>query len=111
MIGITPTVGRIVHYTLSQSDADQINRRRAHAALHLNEHRDNANGVIVHSGNPVAEGNVFPMIITRVWENDTHGVNGQVFLDGNDLFWATSIAEGEGPHHYAWPMFKAEASA
>jgi hypothetical protein len=30
-------------------------------------------------------------------------VNGQVFLDGNDTFWATSVGVGEGHGTFSWP--------
>ena len=99
-----PTIGRIVHYTLGSSDADAINRRRAHAQAHLSEHRENANGVQIYVGNTVFPGDVYPMVITRVWgENADSCVNGQVLLDGNDLYWATSVKVGEGPRTFAWP--------
>ncbi len=68
------------------------------------EHRENANGVQVHVGNPVREGDAYPMLITRVWGNEPESmVQGQVFLDGNDALWITSVAVGTGPRTYAWP--------
>lgn len=105
----TPTIGRIVHYTLRAQDAEAINRRRQHARDHLATHQENATGVQVHVGNSVAEGEVYPLLITRVWPGDpatdphAGSINGQVMLDGNDLFWATSIHCGEGPGTFAWP--------
>ena len=102
---ITPTIGRIVHYRLSAADAEAINRRREHTQAHLDEHRANSNGVQVHIGNHVEEGDVFPMVITRVWqpgESEGH-VNGQVMLDGNDLLWVTSVKVGSGPRTFSWP--------
>ena len=98
-----PSIGRIVRYTLSAQDADAINKRRADSSKHMTEHRENSNGVQIHVGNGVREGDVFPMLIVQVWPNDTHGVNGQVFLDGNDSLWATSVAEGDGPRSWSWP--------
>jgi hypothetical protein len=100
-----PTVGRIVQYTLSSMDADMINRRRAAATAHISEHRETNNGVMIHTGNAVAEGDVFPMIITRVWGNTPEsGVSGLVMLDGSDMHWATSVCVGTGPRYYAWPI-------
>jgi hypothetical protein len=96
-----PTIGRIVHYCLRLQDSVAINRRRSHAQAHMQEHRDNCNGVQIHVGNPVAEGQMFPMMITAI---NNGSVNGQVLLDGNDLFWATSVKEGEGPGTYNWPV-------
>lgn len=100
-----PTPGRIVLYTLSAQDAEATNKRRADAVAHMEEHRENSNGVQIHVGNDVREGDIFPMIITRVWNPD-HGsaVNGQVLLDGNDLLWASSVNEGAGPRTFAWPV-------
>ncbi|MBK9029316.1 MAG: hypothetical protein IPN98_16545 [Propionivibrio sp.] len=46
------------------------------------------------------------MLITRVWDYGTPNpdamVNGQVFLDGNDCLWVTSVKVGEGPRTFAW---------
>jgi len=97
-----PTPGRIVLYTLCQQDADAINKRRADAQAHLASQRENSNDCQIHVGNAVTEGDVFPLVITRVWNPNV--VNGQVMLDGNDLFWASSISVGTGPRTFAWPV-------
>lgn len=90
MNGQIPSIGRIVHYRLSTSDVEAINRRR---------------GAQAHIGNEVLEGDVFPMLITKTWGSEpTSCVNGQVFLDGNDCLWATSVRVGEGPRTFSWPM-------
>lgn len=74
-----PTLGRIVAYKLTRFDADTIRSRRT------NDTTD------CHVGNSVAAGDVFPMVITRVWSTMPGGaVNGQVLLDGNDTFWSCS---------------------
>lgn len=107
-----PTIGRSVHYTLRASDAEAINRRRADALRRMDAHRTAKTGVQIHVGNKVHEGDVFPMTIVRVWgETETALVNGQVFLDGNDVFWATSVGVGEGPGTFAWPKFVAPTPA
>lgn len=99
-----PTIGRIVLYTLTKHDADQINKRREDGALTMPSHRAVADGSQVHVGNWVAEGDVFPMIVTRLWQNgETEGVNGQVMLDGNDTLWTTSKKLGDEPGSFAWP--------
>jgi len=108
MSGITsttvPTMGRVVLYTLDKQDADATNKRRADAQAHLQEHRENSNGAQVHVGNLLMEGDVYPMVIVRAWgTTPSSAVNGQVFLDGNDLLWATSVAVGTGPRTFAWP--------
>lgn len=86
-----PSIGRIVHYTLSAGDADRINRKRADGGS---------------SGNQATEGQVFPLFITRIW-GDTPGsaVNGQLMLDGDDTLWVTSATADEGPGHFMWPVF------
>lgn len=94
-----PSIGRIVHYRLSADDAAQINRRRAAG-------RNSVELVTaqVHVGNMAAEGDTFPMLITRAWgSTPTAAVNGQVMLDGNDVLWATSVYVGEGPRTFSWP--------
>lgn len=105
---MVPTIGRIVHYTLSTSDAEQINRRRTNG--HSIRERMEAEpkqwpaGAQAHIGNDAKEGQVFPMLITKVWgETPESSVNGQVYLDGNDVLWATSVSVGEGPHTFQWP--------
>ena len=82
------TIGDIVHYMLSAVDAEAINRRRV-AKAHTPAWPE---GAIAHSGNTVRAGEILPMIVCRVWGGDM--VNGQVFLDGNDTYWATSRHEG-----------------
>lgn len=98
-----PTIGRIVTYKLSKEDADQINRRRTDGnsiAERISE--DNWSiGAQAHIGNTVNEGDEIPMIITAV-----HGenlVNGQVFLDGTDTYWALSRTKGDDVNQWDWP--------
>jgi hypothetical protein len=99
-----PSIGRIVHYKLSKFDAEQINLRRKHAQERMDWHRALKSGAQVHVGNTVEEGDVFPMMIVRVWGSTPEScVNGQVFLDGSDTFWATSVSVGFVPGSYAWP--------
>ncbi len=97
------TIGRVVLYTLHESDAEQINRRRT-------DGRSIAERIAVekwplgaqaHIGNSVKAGEQFPMIVTKVWSPGY--VNGQVLLDGNDCFWATSVSEGTQGHCWSWP--------
>ncbi|MFM9542333.1 hypothetical protein [Streptomyces turgidiscabies] len=86
-----PSIGCIVHYTLSEQDAAEINRRRA-------------DDPAAYAGNQAREGDVCPAMIARIFgETPESAVNLQVTLDGNDTFWATSRTEGEGPFHWAWP--------
>jgi hypothetical protein len=96
-----PSIGRIVHYTLSQHDAAQINRLRQDyqsSARHL------GTGFVGHVGNHAQEGDVYPAMIVRIFgETPKSAVNLRVLLDGNDVFWATSRTLGEGPSFWAWP--------
>lgn len=98
-----PSIGRIVHYTLTEQDAAAINRRRGDTNRNLAKHREDASGSQVHFGNPVREGETYPLIITRVWNVDPGTINGQVLLDGNDSLWVTSRTPGDVPGSYAWP--------
>lgn len=84
-----PSIGRIVHYTLSREDAARItDRRRQQQPLAF--------------GNPVSEGDAFPAVIVRLWDDDT--VNLRVWLDGTDDLWATSRPVGDYiPGTWSWP--------
>lgn len=92
-----PSIGRIVHLKLSADCADQINRRREPGAGHSEGW---PKGAQAHSGNPVREGEIVPMIVTLVF---SECVNGQAILDGNDSLWVTSVKEGTEPGTWCWP--------
>lgn len=107
-----PTIGRIVHYRLNEQEAAEINRRRTtrHSiAERLKQEAANnvyawPAGAQAHIGNEAKEGQTFPMLIVAVWGSQPSScVNGQVFLDGNDVLWALSVSAGEGPHTWSWP--------
>lgn len=85
-----PSVGRIVHYMLTEKDAAEITRRRTDGpsiAARISEGKWPI-GAQAHVGNPVSAGEVFPMVIVRVWDSEVGNVNGRVLLDGSDEFWA-----------------------
>jgi hypothetical protein len=121
MVDQIPSLGRIVHYRLSADDVAQINRRRTTGASiadrmkleldRLNHERDEGvqafawpAGAQAHIGNEAHEGDVFPMLIVAVWGTTPSScVNGQVFLDGCDVFWALSRSVGDGPGTWSWP--------
>ena len=100
-----PTIGRVVHFTVNEAQADAINKRR----LDFHKHRSTSEaytdtGYVAHYGNTVRAGDVFPATIVRVF--DVGSVNLQVQLDGTDTFWATSVSEGDGTVQHgtwAWP--------
>ncbi len=94
-----PTIGRTVIYTLTESDAEQINRRRPDGPRGA----DGSGSVVhvVHVGNHASAGDTYPATIVRCFGGPN--VNLQVQLDGNDLYWATSRPEGDQPGQWAWP--------
>lgn len=88
-----PSIGRIVHYTLSQLDAELIASRRGYAAIH---------GTPVNA-NAVNAGDTFPAVIVRHFGGSA--TNLRVLLDGDDTYWACSrvLAESGVPGTWAWP--------
>lgn len=68
-----PTIGRIVHYRLTETDVARIEQSRGGDS----------------PGNRIAPGFVYPAIVVRT-SDDTDAVNLQVFLDGPDTYWVTS---------------------
>ena len=98
-----PTIGRLVIYKLTASDAEQVNRRRTTAVSIVERIKVLMwpLGAQAHIGNTVAEGDEFPMLIVRLWgTTETSCVNGQVFLDGSDVLWVTSVSQGI---NWRWP--------
>jgi hypothetical protein len=107
---MTPTQGRIVLYVLSQADADLVNAARYHAGPVPPVAPPNAQ---MHIGNHAAKLDIYPMMVVRVWPDEfgpgVPGVNGQVFLDGNDVLWVTSVREGTEPGTWWKPAHVPEA--
>jgi len=114
-----PTPGRIVQYCLSEEDAKAVNRRREDA---INYRQNPYNpervavkptGFQIHTGNQAHAGDVFPMLIVKAWGSTPESsVNGQVFLDGNDTLWVTSVAVADKnaesqPRRFTWPVTSA----
>ncbi|MGH8026820.1 MAG: hypothetical protein ACREO0_08830 [Pseudoxanthomonas sp.] len=91
----TPNIslGRIVRYRLTEQDASEINRRR------IQQHEITTatsvdwwhRGAQAHVGNRAWSGQVLPAIAVAVWGPKC--ANLQVFLDGNDTLWKTSVSE------------------
>lgn len=67
------TLGRIVIYRVGQNDSDFL---KSNGATHL------------------------PAIVVRDWGGC---VNLKVFTDGNNEFWKTSVAQGDGEYCWQWP--------
>lgn len=97
-----PKVGMIVLYTLSELDAECINRRRVAKVQEPNW----IPGAQAHFGNPAYAGDVLPLIISKVFPEEfgpnVPGINGQIMLDGNDTLWVTSVKEGQGQHEWRY---------
>jgi hypothetical protein len=103
------SIGRIVTYTLTEQDAEEISRRRTtgpdiQALMAAGRW---PSGSQAHIGTPVAAGDRFPIIVTKISPDQfgllIHGVSGQVFLDGNDVLWVAQRIEGPDPGQWAWP--------
>ena len=88
--------GMMVLYRLTAEDATSTNRRRVDAANNLEKMREEKPSFQAHVGYPVDAGDSFPMIVTSTDTAIVGGVNGQVFLDGNDTLWVRSSIEGDG---------------
>lgn len=90
-----PQIGQIVLYKLADTDATQINKRRDD----FNAAPPQNSGLVAHIGNRAVTGDIFPAVIVRTFGAST--VQLQVFLDGNDTFWATSVAHAKDLIHYS----------
>lgn len=63
-----PSLGRVVLYVLTESDAEAINRRRSQTpAVVLASWPEGAQR---HVGRPVSAGDVFAADVCRVWADD-----------------------------------------
>jgi hypothetical protein len=94
----------VVNYKLSSNDAEKINKRRT-TSLSIKERIEEELwplGAQAHIGNEATEGQILPMVITAVHSESC--VNGQVFLDGNDTLWVTSVLQGNEPGNWNYCM-------
>lgn len=80
----TPTIGRIVHYRLSDADAAAINAQQS-------------------QGNHVDANDVVAAIVVRVWVPTT--CNLRLMLDGECDMWVTSRTHGNDMGNWDWPQF------
>ena len=97
ILDVVPVIGDMTVYAMSSYNANEVNARRKDANDRLPWYHALKPGAQMHKGNPVTAGDCFPMMITRVWGvAPTSAVNGQVFLDGNDTLWVTSVVQGDG---------------
>ncbi len=106
-MNITPTSGRIVWYKMANYEAQQINKRRQDAQNKMDWHRALSTGAQIHIGNEVKAGQLYPAMIIIPWGiTPESAVNLQVFLDGNDTYWATSKCVGEKEGDYQWMPYQ-----
>lgn len=85
------SICRIVVYTLNEENIQDIQRQRERNAV---------------LGTTAKAGDSFPMIVTRVNENDT--INGKVMLDSEDTLWVSEVKEATllgqpKPGCWSWP--------
>lgn len=97
------TLGRTLHFRLHETHAEAINRRRTSSGSIVERIGSDKWPLCAqaHIGNVVSAGDVFQVIVTRVWSEGCF--NGQVLLDGSDSFWVTSVTEGENNGQWFWP--------
>lgn len=101
----TPTLGTIVHYMLSESDATKINRRRTDGT----SIRDRIPlgrwplGAQAHIGETVHAGNKVAAVVVAVAKNGKTSINLQCLLDGSDVFYVKSAEHGNIEGTWCWP--------
>lgn len=83
--------GQMVHYILTESDVKRIEEQRRGEPLSEKKDITKPSPFV---GNSASAGEHVPMVIVKVWPDEfgpgRPGVNGQVWLDGNDSLWVTS---------------------
>lgn len=90
-----PALGEMLLYRLDKK-----------AVLRINKDRQSGIGV---RGNIIKEGDTFAMMCTA--HNIDGSINGQVFLDGNDHFWAVMVMYGHEPGQWSRRPLSLEARA
>lgn len=92
---VIPALGRSVMYTLTEHDAQEINKRRADFQKWRGDTRYEDSGLQAHVGNTAQRGDYFPATVVAMFpKEDDHLLNLRVLLDGTDVFWATSRERG-----------------
>lgn len=107
-----PTIGRIVFYRMAPWVAAEINARRKRQFSKSHDPAAPAGYERLSRGNGVGPGQLYPAMIVAVWgDTPDSAVNLQVFLDGNDTEWVTSVCVGTRDHSYEWPVVAKPAEA
>lgn len=101
LTGVYYEVGQMVKYRMPSWVAEPHNLRRKDARMAKAWHAYKRTGSIVHVGNEVEQGKVYPAMIVAVWGTSAESaVNLKVFLDGNDELWVTSVSRGTNDGHF-----------
>ncbi|MEU9208561.1 hypothetical protein AB0D27_11545 [Streptomyces sp. NPDC048415] len=88
-----PTIGRVVHYRLSEEDVTRCQQQLSHNPPEL-----------LKQFNEPRAGQTYAAIVTSVTVHPDHpDVNLRVILDGPYDFFAHSRVQGEEPGTWAWP--------
>lgn len=97
------TIGRIVHYVLSEQDVKAINRQRVYGVGPV--------GVQAYVGNQAIKGESVPALVVWPHDNEQQTFNGPAFLDGNDVLWLTSVPYNADsvPGTWHWPPIVAQS--
>lgn len=120
------SIGRIVHYTLTDKDAEGINARRKLATEAEGINKQYSRGCQIHAGTEHSGGQKVPMIVTRLYTGrkektpafagdkdnpprpptyeDAPFFSGQAFLDGTDTLFVKDLEIGEGKGKASWPV-------
>jgi hypothetical protein len=124
MEGLKP--GRIVYFVFDDQSAKEVMRRRTtgesikQRMLNPTDEFSSGKpatwpaGAQAHIGNAVTAGQIQPAMVVAVNEQtaDTASINLQVFLDGCDVYWATSVpydATKTSPRSWHW-MFDGQST-
>lgn len=95
-----PSIGRIVHYRLTEGDVEAIETRTP-------QYRTGTSSLggeySVFQRNPVHAGQDYPALVVAVFDPSVTTANLMVQLDGHGQYWATSRTEGDEPGHWHWP--------
>jgi hypothetical protein len=112
-----PTLGRIVHYKLTEAEAKATTKRREDFRAYMRKNPGSTwdgftlgpgdpgqTGHQAHWGSMVDEGDTFPAIVTYYdIQDNVVWINLQVFLDGNDSLYVIDPEFGDEPGQWSWP--------
>lgn len=88
------TLGRIVHYHLTDADAKSILRRRG--------------GANTDRGTPVQAGDTYPAMVVGGIDPVTNSASLKVYLDGTDELWAPERPQSHEDEQeqgtWSWPV-------